>query len=77
MHVWLSRGYTVATVTQALVPRPLPDERNLLRHLVQEVAAELFIIRARDQRELLQAIATGLIDPDKASERARLLVECL
>lgn len=59
------------------MPRPLPDERNLLRHLAREVAAELFIIRARDQRELLQAIATELIDADKASERARLLVECL
>lgn len=54
-----------------------PDERDLLRHLAREVAAELFIIRARGQRELLQAIATGLIDSDKAAERARMLVEGL
>jgi hypothetical protein len=52
-----------------------PDDRDLLRHVAREVAAELFIIRARDQRDLLQAIASGLIDPDKASQRARLLVE--
>ncbi len=52
-----------------------PDERDLLRRVAREVAAELFIIRARDQRDLLQAIASGLIDADKAAHRARQLVE--
>jgi hypothetical protein len=52
-----------------------PDERDLLRHVAREVATELFILRSRDQAELLQAIASGLIDPEKARARARSLIQ--
>jgi len=50
-----------------------PDERELLRHVAREVAAELHLIRSRDLADLAQAIASGTLTPEDARKRAREL----
>jgi len=50
-----------------------PDERELLRHVAREVAAELHLIRSRDLADLAQAIASGTLSLEDARKRAREL----
>ena len=60
-----------------LGPRPderyAPDERELLFHVVHEVGAALLALRARENEQLVERLATGLLSPYQAQQQARLL----
>ncbi|MGH8398295.1 MAG: GAF domain-containing protein [Gammaproteobacteria bacterium] len=50
------------------------DERTLLRHVTHQVAAAWQTLKVRDKEKLVEALASGAIEPSTAREQARQLL---
>jgi GAF domain-containing protein len=62
-----------ALVAAARPEHYTPDERELLAQVAHQVGVALHALRARDNETLIRAIASGVLEPALARERARQL----